>query len=291
MAACDSRNVQCVKLLLEYGVDASYKVDSKFALIKACKSGAVECAKLCITYGANVNDRTALNTTCLMAACLNSKRSYRRHRPSKFGEIPNFNEIILLLLSSGADINAIDNYGRNCLNYACRAGFLPAVRLLLDRGMDIDFQSNSGCTGLLEACRCGSSKVARYLIESGANVNKADDSGVTCLIAASASLQRSVVEMLVVRGADVNAATSRGRTCLMEVCAEYSDDSEDCTNSDDSDCDSEIIRQDIVKVLLDNGADSSLMDHHQCTAASFTNYPTVKKLIADQRDAPSYVLK
>jgi len=61
-----------------------------------------------------------------------------------------------LLLSVGADVNAIDpKYGANALFWAARNGHLDAVAFLLDRGVDANSRAQDGKMPLIWASITG----------------------------------------------------------------------------------------------------------------------------------------
>lgn len=79
-------------------------------------------------------------------------------------------EIIKLLISSGADINAYEFDGWTPLFYAIEQGNLEAVELLLSSGANINVQDDRGRTPLLYAIDEGKLEIVELLIKSGANI-------------------------------------------------------------------------------------------------------------------------
>jgi ankyrin repeat protein len=62
-----------------------------------------------------------------------------------YSTMPRNEEIVKLLLSYGADVNALDIYGRTPLHYA---DTVPTAEILLDNGADINVQAENGATTL-----------------------------------------------------------------------------------------------------------------------------------------------
>ena len=100
-------------------------------------------------------------------------------------------EIISLLLSRGADIDATDRVGRTglyqMLNYWTSHGSLPALRLLLSRGADVNmartrssgFAGVAGRTPLHNAAGGGKIDCVRMLLRAGADPELRDCDGLT----------------------------------------------------------------------------------------------------------------
>lgn len=54
-------------------------------------------------------------------------------------------DVVLLLLSNGADPNAVDGRGRTSLHYSVSSGRLDIVRILLEHGGDTRVRDLDGC--------------------------------------------------------------------------------------------------------------------------------------------------
>lgn len=77
--------------------------------------------------------------------------------------------IATLLITHGADVNAIDGDGDTPLHLAVRQYQLESVRLLLTNNADIDIQNNNGFTPLHEAAHLRDADAISILIKAGAN--------------------------------------------------------------------------------------------------------------------------
>ena len=100
------------------------------------------------------------------------------------------------LISSGEDINALDDYGYTALMYASRDGYTDIVKLLIEAGADVNAPAISmffvintvfgqkfgetleGFTALMAASEYGHTDIVKLLIEAGADVNAMTEKGV-----------------------------------------------------------------------------------------------------------------
>jgi len=79
-----------------------------------------------------------------------------------------------LLITSDAEFETKDNYGRTPLHGAAVNNSLDVARLLTDRGADIEVKDSDGWTPLHYAAEFDSTDVARLLIEHGVNTEGID---------------------------------------------------------------------------------------------------------------------
>jgi ankyrin repeat protein len=112
-----------------------------------------------------------------------------------------YTDIVQITLAAGADVTSTNRYGGTALIPACHYGHVDTVRLLLTTGIAVDHVNNLGWTALLEAVILGSgglahAEIVRLLIAAKANVNLADAQGVTPLQHALGRKQVHVAELL-----------------------------------------------------------------------------------------------
>lgn len=151
---------------------------------------------------------------------------------------------VRLLLSKGADVNALGAYGTPALHWLVRVEDRATAGLLLDAGADPNFKSpqgvaplhlaianrdlgvvdlllsvgadaqlldNAGETPLMLAARAGDAAIAARLLRAGAPVDARDpEYGQTALMVAVREGHAEVVRLLLTEGADVNAQTYAG---------------------------------------------------------------------------------
>jgi ankyrin repeat protein len=238
------------------------------ALVFAAREGDRDAARILVEAGADVNQTTTYGWTPLLAAVQN--RNYR---------------LAVDLLEAGADPNiankggwsplyiATDNRNIEGGDYPTRRpdmDHLALIRALLEAGADPDLRMRSstetrtifthqwlheeGATPFLRAAQSGDLELLRLLLEHGADPNIPTEDGVTPLMVASGigwvegvtyewSPQQTLetVELLLDLGADVNAQdVTDGRTALMGAAHKG--------------------RSDVVRLLVERGADMSLRD-------------------------------
>lgn len=157
---CVHWSVQDVaRLLLEYGADANkrYFFGSEISLVTDTES-----LELLLTYGAHTETRDRAGMTPLMRAARHS----------------NGMERVLLLMSYGADVNAMSdarNDYRTVLHYAILSGNINLVILLLKQGAKVDqYPPDMGTdkpSPLHLAILRGDPALVRLLLEAGMNAN------------------------------------------------------------------------------------------------------------------------
>ncbi len=136
--------------------------------------------------------------------------------------------LVRLLLSLGADVNAVGSCGTALQIAARETEGCKLARLLLSKGADVNSPAQVpwSKTALQAAARSGNEEMVELLLNQGANVNAAPSrcGGRTALQAATESGKIGLVELLVNSGADVNAnaAFKEGLTCL-QAAAETGD--------------------------------------------------------------------
>jgi ankyrin repeat protein len=270
--AAEVGNAEIIKLLLNAGANAdSPDQEGQTALMAVARTGNVEAAELLVKHGAKVDARERWGgQTALMWA------SARRHP-----------QMMQFLISKGADVNArsidrdyqrhvtaegrpksLDSGGFTPLLYAARENCLPCVKVLLDNKADINLPDPDGVSPLLLAIMNSNWDLAKQLIEAGADINQWDIYGEAPLFTAVGQRNQvsgghgsidplnqtngiTIVRMLLQHGANPNmqlffrpanlrgSTNTRGSTPLIRA----------ATNAD----------LEVVKLLLQNGADAKLM--------------------------------
>jgi ankyrin repeat protein len=137
--------------------------------------------------------------------------------------------LVRLLLDYGANLMAMDKFGRTPLGYACapdhyfsrarqtasREDYVETVRVIVEYGADVRFREMNNFTPFHSAVRYGYCDVVELLAANGADVNTRDRRGHTPL--QTASLECGTLEMtklLVRTGARVSATNFHGRNSL-----------------------------------------------------------------------------
>jgi len=110
-------------------------------------------------------------------------------------------DVVRLLVASGADVNAKNNLGLTPLHWAAQKGHRNAAELLVASGAVVDAKENGGSTPLHRAAWKGHEDVVRLLVASGADVNAKTKSGTTPVGFAAMKGHMDVVEFLKMSGA------------------------------------------------------------------------------------------
>jgi ankyrin repeat protein len=190
-------------------------------------------------------------------------------------------ETVDLLLGAGADPKAANEYGATALYAAAAEDANPAItKKLLAAGADPNAAILSGETPLMQAARIGNVETVRALLGAGADPNVQEKNGSqNALMWAAAERHPAVTKALVEHKADVNAHTKNGATALMFAARGDAESArillDGGARPDDAIPDwggtaliiaSTMGKTDIVKVLLDKGANANYKDKNGFTA-------------------------
>jgi ankyrin repeat protein len=142
--------------------------------------------------------------------------------------------------------------GDDPLLRAARTDNLTHVQQLIEKGgTAIDAQDSTGHSALMAAAAHGRQKVVEYLVAKGADVNLSNKSGWTPLVYAVSLQHFETARFLIEHGADINARFTYfqegERTLLMQAVSSFDRDSRDKA-------------QEIIKTLLDRGAEVNRQD-------------------------------
>lgn len=175
-----------------------------------------------------------------------------------------------LLLAHGADVNRV-NSGETPLHLAAGEGQIGMVELLLSRGADVDGRSNTD-TPLSRAAEKGHTQVVNLLLEHKAKLNPNGTLSDAPLVRAVREGHADVASLLLAAGADTGVKSSVSRWTALHWAA-----------SGD--------RVDLVRLLLDKGADASLQSEEGETpldvAKRFGHTDVVKLLPGGQTQQTS----
>ena len=210
--ACEYGHSEAAGVLLDAGSDVNARDnDGRTPLLWAALGCSMPCAELLLARGA---DATAYGG--------------RKHSPLAYN--PAFGSP----LAAAIDQAAAPPAGTTALHIAAELGQPDMVQLLLSRGANIDARDADGATPLLAACNCliappvrqwvpqknGGAKevvierrneqIVMLLLEKGASVTVANKSGLTPLHCAVLYKRKAAVEALLAKGADINAKAWHG---------------------------------------------------------------------------------
>ena len=125
--------------------------------------------------------------------------------------------IAQMLLDHGADIDApTEPTSDSALTWACTLGNDSIVDLLLNRKANVEHRTKDGCTALMFAALAGHVKVTRLLLDNKAMINVESDSNKDSpLTFACWKGHKKVVQLLLEHSANLEHRTKEGFTPLM----------------------------------------------------------------------------
>ena len=209
--------------------------------------------------------------------------------------------IVKMLVKTGADVSGTDNERDTCLTLAAYFGHTETVRYLVGLPeVDVNHKDAEDCTALLLAADQNHPDVAKVLIDAGADIEEKDEDGCSPLFMASKAGALDIVKMLLQAGADVNVTyhtqDNVGYTCLTLAASHGQTETvrylvglpEVDVNQRGDDftalhwaCQEDF--PDVVKVLIDAGADIEVKDDNGCSplllASKDGSLATVRMLV------------
>ena len=186
-----------------------------------------------------------------------------------------YNDIVQLLLSKGASIEATDKDNDTPLHIAVWKGHTSTVELLLSKGALIEATNYYNNTPLHRAASNGHTSTVELLLSKGASIEATDYCNSTPLHNAALNGHTSTVELLLSKGASIEAmnksndtalhrAVFYGHTSTVELLLSKGASIE-TTNKDNSTplhLAAEYGRTSIVRLLLTKGASIEAMDNN-----------------------------
>jgi hypothetical protein len=183
-AAAFGRVDEVVRLIQAGAPLEAQDAGGRSALLRAVAGDHVSVAKILLDAGASPNTQAAnRDTPWLLAGALGRA------------------EIIAAMLPRKPDLSIRNRYGGNALIPACERAHVEAVKLLLTSGIDLDHINDLGWTCLLEIVILGDGgprhqQVARLVLDAGADPSLADRDGVTPLAHARQRGQQAIARLI-----------------------------------------------------------------------------------------------
>ena len=220
-------------------------------LLQASRYGDVPVIEALLDGGASLESQHPESETPLMAA-------------ARTGNV----DAVKLLIEHGADVNAVEALQeQTALMWAAAEGHVDVVDVLLKAGADPNLQAREteltkrstrtdfptgGFTALMWAARNGDEAVVRRLVDGGADINLTNGDGATAMMLAIINDRFDFAAKLLELGADPNDGS-------LYRAVEMRDATTDWLAKDGSrlraDYPNELTALDLIRVLLDAGAD------------------------------------
>lgn len=219
-----------MEVLYQLGANISFPTPGEAgykALHLSAFSGCVNCVKWLVEHGVDANDVTHDMFTPLHYTVLgNSLESLHFLASLPSVHIPdtvlhtavlaNAIDCVHFLLNMGADVAAYDKCGMTPLHVAADRSLVQCLRVLLERQPDaVDVKTHSRrATALHLACENGHHECAKLLLEHGASCAERNYKGQTALHLAAKAHSYECADELLRTDADVNARDLDQRTPL-----------------------------------------------------------------------------
>lgn len=143
--------------------------------------------------------------------------------PDSKGNVPLYyavrhscTRVVEMLIRGGANVNEfLDDDKWAVLHYASYFGWMNVVRCLVAKNVNLNAETLRGDTPLILAAKRSHKEIVELLVKSGADVTSRGMLKMTALHFASKAGWRNAVKLLVECKADINARSSSGATPVM----------------------------------------------------------------------------
>ena len=231
--ACEYGRLKVVELLLSKGVEIDLENRYHWAsLILAAKNAHSDVFLYLMNYCVDVSKKNSHHRTALHYASKyghlkvvkflcnrdlqidEEDHSQMQCTPLMLAAEKGYSDILLYLITHGADVSKKDVCKRTALHYASESGHLEVAELLLSKGAEIDVEDKDCRTPLMLAVERGHNDVSLYLINHGAHIGKKDGHNRTALHYASERGHLNIVELLLSKGAKLDIKDKNSHTPL-----------------------------------------------------------------------------
>jgi len=225
----DKNYIEIVKILIQTaGVDVNRKDNNGWtALHRACSKGFIDIVSILLSNGAYLNCKTNNRLTALHEASRN-----------------NHIEVVKLLLDNGIDLNLRNSNGRTALHEACRNNHIEVFKELINRGADIHITDNYNENPLNYSISNHHFEIIKIILDKGINFSNKDLSLIFLMAINDGDID--LIKTLIHKGTiDINYKDEYSGTYLHFAISNNNFE--------------------IVKLLIENGADINAMDCYGIT--------------------------
>ena len=207
--------INMMKLLIDNKANINYTDENGFTPLNiAIESGDMELTKFLITNGANVNSlmqdgvsligyAIAQNNMDLLQILIENGANVNNTNGDSWAKTPlqtasrlGLDNVVRILLTRNADINAVDMNGNTALHTAALNSQLSVVKLLLEKNPNLDIQNKVGNTALHLAIISGNIDIVGELVLKGANTRIRNNDGKYPRDIARANNSAAIFEVL-----------------------------------------------------------------------------------------------
>ena len=207
--------INMMKLLIDNKANINYTDENGFNPLNiAIESGDMELTKFLITNGANVNSlmqdgvsligyAIAQNNMDLLQMLIENGANVNYTNGDSWANTPlqtasrlGLDNVVRILLTRNADINAVDMNGNTALHTAALNSQLSIVKLLLEKNPNLDIQNKVGNTALHLAVISGNIDIVGELVLKGANTRIRNNDGKYPRDIARANNSAAIFEVL-----------------------------------------------------------------------------------------------
>lgn len=207
--------INMMKLLIDNKANINYTDENGFNPLNiAIESGDMELTKFLITNGANVNSlmqdgvsligyAIAQNNMDLLQILIENGANVNYTGGDSWANTPlqtasrlGLDNVVRILLTRNADINAVDMNGNTALHTAALNSQLSVVKLLLEKNPSLDIQNKVGNTALHLAVISGNIDIVGELALKGANTRIRNNDGKYPRDIARANNSAAIFEVL-----------------------------------------------------------------------------------------------
>jgi len=162
-------------------------------------------------------------------------------------------DIVAILIDAGAR-SVFDHIDITPMTAAAKHNQPQVITVLLQKSFDINARDGGRETALTRAVASGHTQLVEMLLAKGADMRVLNSHGENSLMTAAKCGHRDLTALFIAKGFAVNEAGAGGKTALMYAAGPYP------PSKSASQCKA------IMTLLIANGADLNVQDHHGSTA-------------------------
>jgi ankyrin repeat protein len=183
LCSFQSYNPKIINYLLDNG--ANINSDGPYFVERSILNNDLETLKKLLKKNCSIKmSHYSLKKTNLFSLIFNGISGIACENSSLITAITTCNEAMVeYLLDNGASYDDVSEYGQSALELAIQKYSLPIVKLFVERGCPFHTENKSGINPFTYAATLGSIEVVKYFLEKGFNINTlSSKDGSTALI-------------------------------------------------------------------------------------------------------------